>query len=103
MSTKMTFVYDNPAEPAAFESAYADGHVQQLRSLPGVRRVETAKVWPKEDGSPTPAYRTVDVYFDDYDATCAAIASPQAQKLIPGVLSMATGGVRILVSEIEEA
>ncbi len=103
MSTKMTFVYDNPADPAAFESAYADGHVQQLKSLPGVRRVESAKVWPKEDGSATPAYRTVDVYFDDYDATCAAIASPEGQKLLPGVFAMATDGVRILVSEIEEA
>ena len=103
MATKMTFVYDNPTDTAAFESAYADGHVAHLRSLPGVRRVETAKVWPKEDGSPTPAYRTVDVYFDDYDSTCAAIASPEAQKLLPQVFGMASGGVRILVSEIEES
>ncbi len=101
MATKITFIYDNPADADAFESAYADGHVALARSLPGARRVESAKVWPKEDGSPTPAYRTLDVYFDDYDAACASIGSVEGQKLVPQVFSMATGGVRILVSEIE--
>jgi len=75
--TKITVIYDNPEDPAAFETGYADGLVDSARLLPGLRHVETAKVWPKEDGSPTPAYRTIDLYFADYDTACAAVTTPE--------------------------
>ena len=101
MPTKITFVYDNPADPAAFEAAFADGHLALAASLPGVERIESSKVWPKEDGSPTPAHRMVDLYFADYDAACAAVATPEAGHLFPAVFALATGGVRILFSDIE--
>ena len=32
------------------------------RKLPGLTRLQSSKVWPKEDGSPTPAYRLLDLY-----------------------------------------
>lgn len=101
MTTKITVIYDNPSDPAAFESGYGGGQVELARALPGLRRLETAKVWPKEDGSPTPAYRTMDLYFDDYSAASAAVAGPEAGALFPSVFGLATGGVRILLSEIE--
>ena len=60
MPTKITLIIDNPADPAAFEDAYPE--VESLaRRLPGLRRTEAAKVWPKEDGTPTPAHRTLDL------------------------------------------
>ena len=46
---------------------------------PNVKRVELAKVFPKEDGSPTPAYRMADLYFDDYAAASAAVVTPEGQ------------------------
>ncbi len=55
MSVKLTVIYDNPTEPAAFEAHYATEHMALASKLPSVQRVETAKVFPKEDGSPTPA------------------------------------------------
>ena len=44
--TKISFVYSNPTDPAAFEAAYP----QQLalaRKLPGLTRLQTSKVWPE--------------------------------------------------------
>jgi hypothetical protein len=35
-------------------------------------------VLPKEDGTPTPAHRTLDLYFEGYDMASRAVASPQA-------------------------
>jgi uncharacterized protein (TIGR02118 family) len=102
MPTKITFIYENPADPAAFEAAYAGGHVDLARRLPGVRRIEESKVWPKEDGSPTPAYRMLDLYFDDYHAASAAVATPEAQSLLPSVFALATGGVRILFCDAHD-
>ena len=55
MPTKITVIYSNPTDPEAFETAYAAGQVELAKALPGLERIETSKVWPKEDGSPTPA------------------------------------------------
>ncbi|MCU1414185.1 MAG: ethyl tert-butyl ether degradation protein EthD [Microbacteriaceae bacterium] len=102
MPTKITFIFDNPSDPAAFEAAYSDGFVGLARALPGVEHLEASKVWPKEDGSPTPAYRMLDLYFADYDAASAAVATAEAGALFPAVFGMATGGVRIAFADIEE-
>jgi uncharacterized protein (TIGR02118 family) len=103
MPTKITVIYDNPSDPAAFEAAYADGQVALAKALPGITRFETSKVWPKEDGTPTPAYRMIDMYFADYDSASAAVATAEAGALFPSIFGVATGGVRILFSDVEES
>lgn len=89
MPTKITFVLDAPADPEAFERAWA-GIRPHADELPGVQRVESAKVWPKEDGSPTPAYRTLDLWFASYAAASAAVAAPAAGALVGGLLETGT-------------
>ena len=101
MTTKITVIFDNPTDPAAFEAGYAEGHLALARALPGVQRLETAKVWPKEDGSPTPAYRILELRFADYDAASAAVTTEQAGAFFPAVLEAATGGVRIVFTDVE--
>ena len=97
--TKITFVYSNPADPDAFETAYAD-QVALARKLPGLIRLQTSKVLPKEDGSPTPAYRLLDLYFGDYAAASAAAA--EAGPLVAATVEHATGGVVIAFAEVLE-
>lgn len=97
--TKITFVYSNPTDPDAFEAAYPD-QLALARKLPGLTRVQVSKVWPKEDGSPTPAYRLLDLYFTDYGA--AGAAASQAGPLVGETLKHATGGVAIAFAEILE-
>lgn len=97
--TKISFIYSNPADPAAFEAAYPE-QLALARKLPGLTRLQASKVWPKEDGSPTPAYRLLDLYFDDYAAASAAAA--EAGALVTATLTHATGGVAIAFAEILE-
>ena len=103
MPTKITIIYDNPVDAAAFEAEYAREHVRLARSLPGLDHLETSRVWPKEDGSATPAYRMVDMYFPDYDTASAAVTTPEAGALFASVTTLATGGLRVLFSDIEES
>jgi uncharacterized protein (TIGR02118 family) len=100
VTTKITVIYDNPADPAAFEAGYPD-QVALARKMPGVQKVESARVFPKEDGSPTPAYRLLDLHFADYDAASRAVTTEQAGALFPAVLALATGGVRIVFADVE--
>jgi uncharacterized protein (TIGR02118 family) len=97
--TKISFVYSNPADPDAFETAYS-GQIALARKLPGLTRLQTSKVWPREDGSPTPAYRLLDLYFADYAAASAAAA--EAGPLVGATVEHATGGVVIAFAEVLE-
>ena len=95
--TKISFVYTNPTDPAAFEAAYPE-QLALARKLPGLTRLQVSKVWPKEDGSPTPAYRLLDLYFADYAA--ASAAASEAGPLVGATLEHATGGVLILFAQV---
>jgi uncharacterized protein (TIGR02118 family) len=97
MPTKITFIYSNPADAAAFEAAYPE-QLALARKLPGLIRLQASKVWPKEDGSPTPAYRMLDLYFADYSA--ASDAAAEAGALVGATLEHATGGVAIAFAEV---
>jgi uncharacterized protein (TIGR02118 family) len=99
--TKITVIYDNPVDAAAFEAAYESEQLQAARRIPGYLRLEASKVWPKEDGSPTPAYRMIDLYYSDYDAVSTAVTTPEAGAFFEAMARLATGGVRVLVSEVE--
>jgi uncharacterized protein (TIGR02118 family) len=90
-----------PQRPEAFEKHYHAVHIPLAAKVANVQRVELAKVFPKEDGSPTPAYRTVDVYFADYASACAALGTPEGQAVAKDAMQIATGGVRFLLSDIE--
>ncbi len=100
MATRVSLIYDNPADPAAFEAGYPD-QVALAGKLPGLQRMEAAKVLPKEDGTPTPAYRLLDLYFADYGTASRAVTTEEAAAFFPQVLSLATGGVRIVFAEVE--
>ena len=97
MPTKITLIIDNPANPDEFEKAYAEV-LEAAKTFPKLRRFESAKVWPKEDGTPTPAYRTLDLYFDSYEDASAAVATPVAGAVFGGLQGTPVTG---LFSEVE--
>jgi hypothetical protein len=101
MTTTITVIIDNPADRELSEKGYPD-LLDQAKRIPGIQRVQTSKVWPKEDGSPTPAYRLIDLYFADYDAASQAVTTAEAGAFFPALFEFATGGVRIAFSDVEE-
>lgn len=99
MPTKITLIIGNPENPDEFEKVYADVR-KAADTFPELRRVESAKVWPKEDGTATPAYRILDLYFDTYEDASAAVATPVAGAVFGG-LTEARVTVMGLFSDIE--
>lgn len=99
--TKVSVMYENPKDPEAFEAGYPE-QLKLAKKIPGLRKLQTSKVWPKEDGSPTPAYRLLDLYFKDYRAASAAVTTKEAYAFFPSVNGLATGGVRIVFANVEE-
>lgn len=99
MPTKITLIIGNPDNPDEFEKTYAEVR-QAAATFPKLRRVESARVWPKEDGTATPAYRTLDLYFDSYEDASAAVATPVAGAVFGG-LTQAQVTIMGLFSDIE--
>ena len=70
MATKLTIVIDNPNDPGALRGPLQvpgrQGIAGQDPRRPAGRIVQGL---PVADGSPTPAYRTIDIYFSDYATT----------------------------------
>jgi hypothetical protein len=90
MATKVEIIIDNLETPDAFDAVLPDV-LDKARAIPGVRSLESARVWPKEDGSPTPAFRTIALLFDGYDEASAGAATPEGGAFF-GTLIEATGG-----------
>jgi len=90
MPTKVEIIIDNLDAPEAFDAVLPDV-LDKARAVPGVRSLESSRVWPKEDGTPTPAFRTLTLLFDGYDEASAGTASPEGGAFF-GTLVEATGG-----------
>jgi uncharacterized protein (TIGR02118 family) len=99
--TKITVIYDNPTDSDAFEAAYESEQLEAARRIPGYVRFEASKVWPKEDGSPTPAHRMIDLYYPDYAAASTAVTTAEAGAFFQAMARLSTGGVRVLFSDVE--
>ena len=102
MTTKITIIFDNPESRDDFEAGYED-LIVKVRKIPYVLRMGTAKVWPKDDGTPTPAYRLIDLYLPDDDTARQAVTTAEAEEFFPGAFELATGGAHAVFAEVEES
>jgi hypothetical protein len=102
MPTKIELIIDNQDDNDAFDARWP-GILQLARALPGLQRLESGKVWPKEDGTPTPEHRTLQLYFAGYDAASAAVAGPEAGAFFGALFPMADNKVIALFTDIEES
>jgi hypothetical protein len=101
MPTKITLILDNPANPDTFEGEFA-ALSRCAASFPNLVRLESAKVWPKDDGTPTPAYRTLDLYFEDYASASQAVTTPEAGAFFQQLEAMHGTLQTGLFSDVEE-
>jgi uncharacterized protein (TIGR02118 family) len=98
---KVTALYGPPADPAAFERHYADAHMPLVYKIPGLGRIEEARVIGTPDGSPAPYHRLFEFWFDGPEQMQAALGSPEGQAAVADLANFATGGVTIVVSEVD--
>ena len=99
---KLTVLYGQPKDPAAFERYYLDTHTPIALKVKGLRRFEIAKVAGTPDGKTAPYFRTADLYFDDLEAMRTALGSTEGQAAAADIANFATGGVTMIVCEVQD-
>jgi uncharacterized protein (TIGR02118 family) len=98
---KVTVLYGDPKDQAAFEKYYADHHMPMIYAVEGVARVELSRPMPGPDNKAPPYYRITEIWFKD-PATMKEVRSrPEWKKISEDVPNFATGGATILVSQLE--
>jgi uncharacterized protein (TIGR02118 family) len=96
---KLTVLYGQPKDPAAFEKYYANTHMPIARKM-DVRKIELSKVIGTPDGSTPAFYRIADVYFDDMTHLQRSTGAPEGQATVGDLTNFATGGVTVLITEV---
>ena len=100
MGIKLTVLYGQPTNPAAFEKYYAEVHLPLADKMTGFTRFELCKGLPGPDGAKPAFYRTAEFWFESAAALQACFATPEAQATTADLANFATGGVTLLVSEV---
>jgi uncharacterized protein (TIGR02118 family) len=100
---KLVALYGVPTDAAAFERYYAATHVPLARQLPGLKRVETARLLGTAEGGTAPYHRIAELWFADMESFQAAATSAEGRALTADVANFATGGLTVLVAQVDAA
>jgi uncharacterized protein (TIGR02118 family) len=99
---KLTVLYGQPKDPAAFERYYLDTHTPIAQQVKGLRRFEIAKVVGTPDGKPSPYCRIADLYFDSAEQMQQSLGSKEGQAAAADIANFASGGVTLLICDVQD-
>ena len=96
-------LYHPPADPAAFDSHYADIHIPLAKQLPGLRSY-TINAGPlASPAGVAPYYLVAELTFDALADLQAALGSAEGQAATADLAKFAQAGVTVLMYETREA
>jgi uncharacterized protein (TIGR02118 family) len=98
---KVTVLYGEPKDAAAFEQYYADHHMPMVYAVNGIARVELSKPMSGPDRKAPPYYRITELWFKDPETMKEVTSRPEWKKIAEDVPNFASGGATILVSVLE--
>jgi uncharacterized protein (TIGR02118 family) len=89
-------LYNQPADPAAFDRYYHETHVPIARKIPGLRSYLVSSSPVQALAGPAP-YMVAQLNFDSTSDMSAALTSPEGQAAAADVGNFATGGATLLM------
>ena len=77
---KLVALFTHPTDRNAFDRQYADVHIPLVRKLPGLKRLEVARITGAPRGE-SPYYLICEMYWDNAEAMNTSLASPEGRAL----------------------
>ena len=96
---KLFAIYQQPKDPAAFDSYYFNTHVPLAKTIPGLRRVEVTRGDVMGMGGKHGVYLVATLEFDSMESIASAMASPQGQATAADLANFASAGVDVMMAE----
>ncbi|MFC4946388.1 EthD family reductase [Pseudonocardia sp. GCM10023141] len=96
---QLTVLYNQPADPAAFDKYYDDVHTPLATKIPGLQRLSVSRPAPGPDGA-TPAYHLIAVLeFASAADFGAGMGSAEGQAAAADVANFGQAGAMMLSGE----
>ncbi|GGW22459.1 EthD family reductase [Arenibacter certesii] len=99
---KLTVLYGHPTNAAEFEAYYANTHLSKVAKMKGLAKMELTKFLNYFDGSKPDYYRMAEFWFNTPEAMQKTMSSSVGQDVAADLPNFVTGGVTLLVGEVEE-
>ncbi len=99
---KLIALYKTPSNPADFDSHYANVHTPLVKKIPGLRKLEVARITGAPIGE-AQHYLVAEMYFDDQDSMQRSLASPEGKATARDLASFAGSIVTMFYAEVKEA
>ena len=96
---KLFAIYQQPKDPAAFDSYYFNTHVPLAKTIPGLRSYEVTRGDVMGMGGKHGAYLVALLEFDSLAAIGAGMASPQGHATAADLANFASAGVDVMMAE----
>jgi uncharacterized protein (TIGR02118 family) len=96
---KLVALFKKPADTNSFEEHYINTHIPLIEKMPGMKRLETAKV----TGAPMTVpqfYRMAEMYFENQQALNAAMMSPEGVAAAKDLMSFAKDVVQMFFADV---
>lgn len=94
---KVTVLYNNPEDKAAFDCYYKEKHMPLVNQIEGISRIELTQIIRGPGGSPSDHHLMAELYFSSEEQMNESMSSPEGQATVDDLAHFATAGVTILV------
>jgi uncharacterized protein (TIGR02118 family) len=94
---RLLVLYNQPADPAAFDRYYFETHVPIAKKIPGLRSYTVNSGNPAMLAGSFSPHMIAELDFDSIPALQAGMASPEGQAAAADVANFAQAGVTLLV------
>jgi uncharacterized protein (TIGR02118 family) len=99
---KLIALYRTPNDPVAFDSHYENVHAPLVEKIPGLRKLEVARITGAPIGE-AQHYLIAEMYFDDQDSMQRSLASPEGKATARDLVGFAGSIVTMFYAEVKEA
>ncbi|NTV99986.1 MAG: EthD family reductase [Oscillochloris sp.] len=96
---KLTVLYGQPTDPAAFDRHYREVHIPLAQKMQGWKGWTIGKCESSTPGESSPYYMIVALYATSRAAAEEILASPEGQATVADVQNFATGGATFLYDD----
>lgn len=96
MAHQLLALYNQPADPAAFDAHYEQTHAGLGLAFPGLVSFATTHPGNDQNGAPGPYYLVAQLTFADEDAMNAALSGPEGAAAVEDLGNFAQAGVTLV-------
>lgn len=97
---KLIALYKAPENPDSFDKHYYEVHAPLVKTWPGLRKLEVAKITGAPIGEPK-HYLIAEMYFDDQDSMQRALASAEGKAAARDLMEFAGSLVTMFYAEVQ--